>query len=54
MSLIYSLIIWLFAVMRSTKVCIRCVSSAALIQPDSSRFVMIIRLRSSLRKLTAR
>ena len=29
--------------MRSTKVCIRCVSSAALIQPDNSRFVMIIK-----------
>ena len=51
---VYSRMIWLFAVMRSTKVCIRCVSFAALIQLDSSRFVMIMRLRSSLRKLTAR
>ena len=52
--LVYSRMIWLFAVMRSTKVCIRCESSAALIQPDSSRFVIITRLRASLRKDMAR
>lgn len=47
--LYYSRMIWLFAVMRSTKVCIRCVSSAASIYAESSRFVMMTRLLASFK-----